>query len=377
MTEIYVIRHVEAEGNLYRMMQGHWDGGVTALGIMQRDALAIRFKDTHFDAVYSSPLYRTRFTASAISIPHRLETKIDERLIEISAGPWEAVPFGNLLMTDGEQFNNFLRSPEDFHVDGAETFYDVQKRAMAALIDIAERHQGQTVAVASHGVAIRCALTGLLGLRLNDIESVPIFNNTGVARLFYENGKFTAQYINDYSHLEGLPPSSHAKVTSLWHKTIDPREHRDFYLSCYRDAWQAAHGNLDGFNPETYYASAVEHYKADPESIYMICNRDEAVGIVELDTKRGEHAGYGWVSLLYLREDYRGRGLGIQLLGRAIMKYQIMGRKNLRLHVSDDNKAGLAFYKKFGFKALSTEPGVGSSLYLMERSLRSEGNGTL
>ena len=104
----------------------------------------------------------------------------------------------------------------------------------------------------------------------------------------------------------------------------------------------------------------------------MICNRDEAVGIVELDTKRGENAGYGWISLLYLREDYRKRGLGIQLLGRAIMKYQIMGRKTLRLHVSDDNAAALAFYKKFGFKMLSTEPGVGSTLLLVERALRSE-----
>ena len=30
MTEIYVIRHVQAEGNLYRHMQGHWDGGTGA-----------------------------------------------------------------------------------------------------------------------------------------------------------------------------------------------------------------------------------------------------------------------------------------------------------------------------------------------------------
>ena len=109
----------------------------------------------------------------------------------------------------------------------------------------------------------------------------------------------------------------------------------------------------------------------------MICNRDEAMGIVELDIKRGKHAGYGWVSLLYLNEDYRRRGLGIQLLGRAIMKYQGLGRKTLRLHVSDDNTAALAFYRKYGFKALSTEPGVGSQLYLMERALRSEGHGTL
>ena len=373
MTEIYVIRHVEAEGNLYRMMQGNWDGGVTQLGSMQRDALAERFKNIHIDALYSSPLYRARFTATAITRYHNeLEIQIEPRVIEIDSGRWEAQPFGNLIMEEGEQFNNFLRSPEDFKIDGAETFFDVQKRAMEALIEIAERHEGQTVAITSHGVAIRCALTGVLGMRINDVEAVPIFNNTGVARLFYENGKFSAEYLNDYSHLEGLPPSSHGKITALWHKHIDPREHRDFYIECYRQSWLAAHGNLKGFNPETYYATAIEHYMDDPESIYMICNRDEAVGIVELDVKRGEHAGYGWISLLYLREDYRKRGLGIQLLGRAIMKYQIMGRKTLRLHVSDDNAAALAFYKKFGFRMLSTEPGVGSTLLLVERALRSE-----
>ena len=377
MTEIYMIRHVEAEGNLYRMMQGKWDGGVTTLGSMQRDALALRFKDIHIDALYSSPLYRARFTAGAIKAFHDVEIQIEPRVIEIDSGPWEAMPFGNLIKEQGEQFNNFLRSPEDFKIEGAETFFDVQKRAVEALIEIAQRHEGQTVAITSHGVAIRCALTGVLGLRINDVETVPIFNNTGVARLFYEDGKFTAEYINDHSHLEGLPPSSHSKITALWHKHIDPREHRDFYIDCYRNSWLAAHGNLEGFNGENYYASAIEHYKNDPESIYMICNRDEAVGIVELDVKRGEHAGYGWVSLLYLREDYRSRGLGIQLLGRAIMKYQALKRQTLRLHVSEDNSAAIKFYERFGFKAIATEQGVGSKLYLMERPLRSEGHGTV
>ena len=35
MTEIYLIRHTQAEGNRYRMMQGYWDGEVTALGLRQ------------------------------------------------------------------------------------------------------------------------------------------------------------------------------------------------------------------------------------------------------------------------------------------------------------------------------------------------------
>ena len=72
MTEIYLIRHAQAEGNLYRMMQGHWDGSVTALGLKQIDALAERFRTVHVDALYASDLYRTRLTASAITRYHDL-----------------------------------------------------------------------------------------------------------------------------------------------------------------------------------------------------------------------------------------------------------------------------------------------------------------
>ena len=39
MTEIYLIRHTQAEGNRYRMMQGSWDGEVTERGKQQIEAL--------------------------------------------------------------------------------------------------------------------------------------------------------------------------------------------------------------------------------------------------------------------------------------------------------------------------------------------------
>ena len=67
MTEIYLIRHTQAEGNRYRIMQGHWDGGVTATGLKQIELLAERFRDLPVDAVYSSDLYRARLTATAIT----------------------------------------------------------------------------------------------------------------------------------------------------------------------------------------------------------------------------------------------------------------------------------------------------------------------
>ena len=52
MTTIYLIRHAEADGNLYRRAHGWYDSVITDRGYRQIAALAKRFTSTHFDAVY-------------------------------------------------------------------------------------------------------------------------------------------------------------------------------------------------------------------------------------------------------------------------------------------------------------------------------------
>ena len=139
MTEIYVIRHVQAEGNLYRHMQGHWDGDVTSLGVRQRDALAERFREIPVDVIWSSDLYRARFTATAVTKYHpELTVQTDRRLREISVGPWEAVPFANAIWEQPELFDTFIHDQEHFYLDGAETYHQVQERATEALYEIAD-----------------------------------------------------------------------------------------------------------------------------------------------------------------------------------------------------------------------------------------------
>ena len=377
MTEIYVIRHVQAEGNLYRHMQGHWDGDVTALGIKQRDALSLRFRDIPVDAVYSSDLWRARFTASAITRFHDLPVHCDPRLREINVGPWETEPFANICRAQPELIDRFLHDPEHFFLPGAETFRAVQDRTFAALCEIAEANPGRTVVITSHGVAIRCMLTKLLGVPLNDRETVPIFHNTGVAHLYYADGRFTVDSINDASHLPAELLTSLTVTQALRHECVDPADHRETYERCYADAWLAAHGDLSGFEAEPYFRAAREHYRRDPESVYLLYDEDSFAGLVDLDTARGAHAGYGWVSLLYLRPEYRGRGLGVQLLGRAVTKYRKLGRRAIRLHVAEDNRPALAFYRANGFAELSRCPGAQAQLLLMEKQLGSHGDGAV
>ena len=60
-----MIRHAEAEGNLYRRVHGWYDSRITDRGFRQIAALEERFRDIPVDAVWSSDLYRTCATASA------------------------------------------------------------------------------------------------------------------------------------------------------------------------------------------------------------------------------------------------------------------------------------------------------------------------
>ena len=103
MTTLYLIRHAEAEGNLYRRIHGWYDALVTPNGLRQIEALEGRFAGVPVDAVYSSDLYRTKTTAKAVYLPKGLSLHIDPGLREVHMGDWEDHPWGEIRETDGEQ----------------------------------------------------------------------------------------------------------------------------------------------------------------------------------------------------------------------------------------------------------------------------------
>ena len=65
MTTIYLIRHAEAEGNVFRRIHGQYDSCVTPNGRRQIAALAQRFAGIPVGAVYAGDLKRACLTAAA------------------------------------------------------------------------------------------------------------------------------------------------------------------------------------------------------------------------------------------------------------------------------------------------------------------------
>ena len=369
MTEIYLIRHTQAEGNRYRMMQGAWDGDVTELGRVQIEALAERFAEIPLDAVYSSDLYRAVATAEAAARRDHLPIQTRAGLREINIGPWEQKFFGNVCHDNPELAERFMFDSEHWQLKGAETFAQVRDRAYRELRSIAEENEGKRVAVVSHGVAIRCMIWAVTGIPLSDVAENPICKNTGVTKLLWEGGRFRVEYINDASHLPEQIQTNWSAVGDVRDEMFRPREDKKYYQDCYADAWRFAHGNLQGYSADVYYSAAKRHHALAPGSVLRLYRKEEPVGLVDLDPKRCASEGAGWISLLYLKEEYRNKGYGIQALARPIFFFKAQGRKSLRLQVAEKNALALSFYRREGFHVIGEENGQDGMLLLMERPL--------
>lgn len=367
MTTVFLIRHTQAEGNLYRAMQGHWDGGVTRLGLAQIETLRNRMKGEHIDAVYSSDLYRACITAKkGVADDRNLEVVQDARLRELDMGPWERHFFGNLFHDYPEQSKIFMFDSENWYWPGAETFDDVRERMYAAVEDIAKSNEGRSVAIVSHGVSLRCFLSKVYGVDLSDVNTVPICKNTAVTKLEYESGKFRVIFKNDYSHLGEYDPPKWNSTADIRDVPLNPYRESAYYNSCYEEGWRFAHaGSSEGFDPISYLSSAGKHFDYDPNSVLKLLEEDTEAGLVDLDPERGKEEDYGWISLIYLKPEYRGKGYGVQALARGILKYENLGRKSVRLCVNKQNRIAIRFYEKYGFYVLSDD----GRCLLLERKL--------
>ena len=152
-------------------------------------------------------------------------------------------------------------------------------------------------------------------------------------------------------------------------RNLDPNTEGQLYIDFYSEAWQDIHGSLAGFVPELYLPSARRQYAEHERSIAVILRGDEPVGLTELDTKRGEAEGYGWICLCCVRRDYRRELLGVQLLGHAVSLFRKKGYKSIRLSVYPGNEAAIAFYKENGFVKIGSIPGVFGDLVVMEKMI--------
>lgn len=362
-TRLFIIRHAEAEGNVYRRIHGHYDSLLTPNGLRQTDALRERFRNERIDVCYASDLIRTRTTAQAVYLPKALPLRLDKRLREVNLGIWEDVPFGRLYQEDAEQLRRFNDDPDRWRIEGAESYQEYSFRFLQAILDIVRRHEGQAIAVFSHGTVIRSLQYRLFPDYLGHSD------NTAVSLLEFENGKFTPVYLDDNGHLtEEISTMARqnwwrgGKDYNLWFRPMTGG--KDWYLACRADAWHAIYGQPMPDRP--FYQNALEGSGGVPGALCDVMLEEERAGLLHLNTQQD----VGHISFLYLLPEYRGRGLGTQLLGQAVSVFRQQGKTRMQLLVSPRNEAAIALYRRNGFRDAGHFPGKPDNLTLMELDFR-------
>lgn len=380
VTKIYLIRHAEAEGNLYRRLHGWYDSLITANGYRQIKALEERFRDIKIDAVYSSDLFRTCTTAQAIYKSRGLPLNTRRALREISVGPWEDCPFADISRTFSEQFLLFNSNNPLFAHPGCESFTDVRNRVSRAILDIAKNNPGKTVAVFSHGVAIRNALAFFMDVPLEQVGSaVAHGDNTAVAYLEVSNGKANVIYYNDNSHLpeeistfasqQWWRNGKSENDIALWFRPLNMKIEagRRFFYDAREEAWLTIHGSMLHFDGDAFLRDAVDQANFDNRSVLLALYGEKPVGILQLNLRRDAEKGVGNIPFFYLLPEYRRRGIGVQLLGEAVSVYRPLERRYLRLRCAPDNYAAQRFYQRNGFVKIGEDPGSRVPLDIMEK----------
>jgi len=201
LTRILLIRHAEAEGNLHRLAHGHFDGKITEHGYRQIELLIQRLEKANLAAVYASNLTRAKTTAAAICDAYGLALCAMERLREVSIGEWEGLSWKEIEERWPEQLGYFLSDPAKWRIEGSESHFDLQARITGCIKDIAKAHDGETVAIICHGIAIRAFVSGLMGYPSDEITKVPRCDNTAVTMMVFENEELKLEYYGDNSHL--------------------------------------------------------------------------------------------------------------------------------------------------------------------------------
>ena len=180
--ELHLIRHGETNWNKERRVQGQSDSHLTDLGTQQAKELGQRIAHLEFDKIYCSSSLRTRQTAEYAFPELATEIKYLDELREIFLGPWEGHLYEDLAQSEPESHGHFWEQPHLFQLSGAESFFELQQRAIDAVAEIEAAHRtdsvsGRKVAIVSHGALIKSYLCHVEGRSMDQLWAPPRMHN--------------------------------------------------------------------------------------------------------------------------------------------------------------------------------------------------------
>ncbi len=139
--------------------------------------------------IVCSPLLRCQQTLEIVNLP--CTSQLSELLREVDFGRWEGKSFAEIVQSDQNLVDSWVKEPENFSFPGGESLAAFQKRIATFKTEL-EKMGEDKILVIAHGGIIRHLLCLLLGLDSNKYLIFDVMPGCFCSvRLFAEGGLLT------------------------------------------------------------------------------------------------------------------------------------------------------------------------------------------
>lgn len=206
MLQVYLVRHGETEWNAARKIQGQSNSPLTAKGIHQAQQVAERVRNEGITHVIASDLGRARHTAEIIADACNCQVISEPRLRELHMGVLEERDIDNLTFEEENWRKQMVDGTPEGRIPEGESMTELAVRMRAALDSCLNLPVGSKPLLVSHGIALGCLISTILGLAPYAERRLRL-RNCSLSRVDHQQSAWLAsgwivESAGDISHLD-------------------------------------------------------------------------------------------------------------------------------------------------------------------------------
>lgn len=200
VTELVLVRHGETDWNAQGRIQGQLDIPLNPVGLAQAEAVGMRLRGEHFDAIYASDLERAMQTARPVVKNDERAIRREPRLRERHFGALQGLTGGEAQQQQSRVWQDYKARGPDADLGGGESLQVFSQRVVDFIDQVLQAHAGGRVLLVSHGGVLDMAYRHATGMPLGMQRDFPIYN-ASVNILLRKGAHWEISAWGDISHL--------------------------------------------------------------------------------------------------------------------------------------------------------------------------------
>jgi broad specificity phosphatase PhoE len=173
---LFMIRHGEIASNIKKIYAGSSDEELSGKGIYQAEQAAVRLKNYHIHALYTSPMKRALETAQIIGGKIGKKPVIHTAFREMEMGPWEGLSEDDIHRQFPTEWLLWQTRPADVNLPGRETLEELLHRVLQGVRSIYRNSKNRNILVITHVSVIRVLLIWHAGYSVNRYRTISVPN---------------------------------------------------------------------------------------------------------------------------------------------------------------------------------------------------------